>query len=181
MRPNYAKSTSTKLPRCVAKSPPKASQNDMALGHRGCTKFERMHRKPPIQQRSRRPSSRSHLLWTVCPKKSTKCSKSRKICKNKSTYPPFCSKHKKATLRTWKTSTKRSKGAEGLHDTIESTSNAFLEDTEMVSASHAASAAAYRVPRSWQSWDLLLQVVPFCMFCGSIQRHWMPLLICGSL
>ena len=75
--------------------------------------------------------------------------------------PAFCSKYKRATLRTWKTSTKRSKGAEGLHDTIESTSNAFLEDTEIVSAYHAASAAAYRVPRSWQSLDLLLQVVPF--------------------
>ena len=72
-------------------------------------------------------------------------------------------------------------GGRGASRHIENTSNAFLEDTEIVSASHAASAAAYRVPRSWQSWDLLLQVVPFCMYCGSNQRHWMPLLICGRL
>lgn len=39
---------------------------------------------------------------------------------------------------------------------------------------------SFRLPSS-VGWDLLLQVVPFCMFCGSNQRHWMPLLICGSL
>lgn len=32
------------------------------------------------------PAGAMHPLWTVCPEKSTKCSKSRKICKNKSTY-----------------------------------------------------------------------------------------------
>ena len=88
MQPNCSKSTSKKLLQCGTKSPPKAPQNDMVLGHRGSTKFERMHRKPPIQRRSRRPSSRSHASpLDVCPEKSTKCSKSRKICKNKSTYP----------------------------------------------------------------------------------------------
>lgn len=39
---------------------------------------------------------------------------------------------------------------------------------------------SFRLPSS-VGWDLLLQVVPFCMFCGSNQRHWIPLLICGSL
>ena len=88
VQPNCSKSTSKKLPQCGTKSPPKASQNDMVLGHRGCTKFERMHRNLLSSGGAGGlPVGTMHPLWTVCPEKSTKCSKSRKICKNKSTYP----------------------------------------------------------------------------------------------
>ena len=144
MQPNCSKSTSKKLPQCWTKSPPKASQNDMILGHRGCTKFERMDRKPPIQRRSRRPSSRSHAspLDSLSGKIDKMLEKQKDLQKQVDVLA-FCSKYKKATFRTWKTSTKQSKWAERIHDTIESTSNAFLEDTEIVSASQAASSGIY--------------------------------------
>ena len=100
--------------------------------------------KSPIQRRSRHPSSRSHAssLDSLSGKIDKMLAKQKDLQKQVD-VPAFCSKYKKATFRTWKTSTKRSKWAERLHDTIESTSNVFLEDTEIVSASQAASAGIY--------------------------------------
>ena len=88
------------------------------------------------------PAGATHPLWTFVRKNRQMLEKQKDLQKQVD-VPAFCSKYKKATFRTWKTSTKRSKWAERIHDTIESTSNAFLEDTEIVSASQAASSGIY--------------------------------------
>ena len=89
MQPNCSKSTSKKLPQCGTKSPSKASQNDMVLGHRGCTKFERMHRNLLSSGGAGGlPAGAMHPVFGQFVRKNRQnARKAERFAKNKSTYP----------------------------------------------------------------------------------------------